>query len=106
MCDGDARVGLGALELALEARGPVDLLASGPDVLSVDDIKDGIKVQHCIHIMFYLLKNSQELIYLCFLLCDRYIHMRFVSLFKRARNFVCVARVQYVLPLDFFLKYI
>lgn len=45
MCDGDARVALSALELALNARDPgSDVHLSGPAVLTHDDIKDGIKV--------------------------------------------------------------
>ncbi|XP_049868211.1 ATPase WRNIP1-like [Pectinophora gossypiella] len=49
ICDGDARVALGALELALTARDPGDVLATGPSVLSLEDIKDGIKRSHMLY---------------------------------------------------------
>lgn len=53
VCDGDARVALGALELALEARDPgPELHESGPAVISLDDIKNGIKV--CEIILLYV----------------------------------------------------
>lgn len=45
ICDGDARVALGALELALSAQAPVDVLVEGPPVLSLKQIQDGIKVK-------------------------------------------------------------
>lgn len=45
VCDGDARVALGALELALAARTPgTGMLNTGPAIISLEDIKDGIKV--------------------------------------------------------------
>ncbi|XP_047987017.1 ATPase WRNIP1-like isoform X2 [Leguminivora glycinivorella] len=48
--DGDARVALGALELALTARaGAVRLHETGPALLTLDDIKDGIKRSHMLY---------------------------------------------------------
>lgn len=45
VCDGDARVALGALELALDARDPgAAIHATGPATLTLEDIQDGIKV--------------------------------------------------------------
>lgn len=45
VCDGDARVALGAFELALKARDPgPELHVSGPALLTLDDIQNGIKV--------------------------------------------------------------
>lgn len=54
MCDGDARVALGALELAFAARAPGnDLLKTGPAVITLEDFKDGIKVcAYLSHIVF------------------------------------------------------
>lgn len=50
MCDGDARVALSALELALNARDPgSDVHLNGPAVLTHDDIKDGIKRSHVVY---------------------------------------------------------
>jgi putative ATPase len=40
MCDGDARVALNSLQLALQARNQ----DSGVILISLDDIKDGVKV--------------------------------------------------------------
>jgi putative ATPase len=40
MCDGDARVALNSLQLALQARDQ----DSGVILISLDDIKDGVKV--------------------------------------------------------------
>jgi len=42
MCDGDARVALNSLQLALQARDQDS--DSGVILISLDDIKDGIKV--------------------------------------------------------------
>lgn len=45
VCDGDARVALGALELALTSRDTgKELYKEGPTLLTLDDIKNGIKV--------------------------------------------------------------
>ncbi|KOB70248.1 Werner helicase interacting protein [Operophtera brumata] len=50
VCDGDARVALGALELAVMARDPrTELHVSGPAILSLEDIKDGIKRTHILY---------------------------------------------------------
>lgn len=50
VCDGDARVALGALELALAARAPgTELVTTGPTVISLEDIKDGIKRSHMVY---------------------------------------------------------
>ncbi|XP_075992533.1 ATPase WRNIP1-like [Anticarsia gemmatalis] len=50
VCDGDARVALAALELALAARDPgTDIHETGPAILSLDDIKNGIKRSHMIY---------------------------------------------------------
>ena len=42
MCDGDARVALNSLQLALQARDQDS--SSGVILISLEDIKDGIKV--------------------------------------------------------------
>ncbi|XP_053601364.1 ATPase WRNIP1-like isoform X2 [Plodia interpunctella] len=48
--DGDARMALGALELTLTARDPGDELhVTGPAILSVEDIKNGIKRSHMVY---------------------------------------------------------
>ncbi|XP_013182885.2 ATPase WRNIP1 [Amyelois transitella] len=48
--DGDARIALGALELALTARDPGDELhVTGPVILTLDDIKNGIKRSHMLY---------------------------------------------------------
>ncbi|XP_063358316.1 ATPase WRNIP1-like [Cydia amplana] len=49
--DGDARVALGALELALAARAPAAtrVLEAGPALLTLDDIKNGIKRSHMVY---------------------------------------------------------
>lgn len=45
VCDGDARIALGALELALMARDTgQQVYKVGPAVLTLDDIKNCIKV--------------------------------------------------------------
>lgn len=45
ICDGDARVALNALELSLAARDPGDELHStGPAILTLEDVQNGIKV--------------------------------------------------------------
>ncbi|CAH0602985.1 unnamed protein product [Chrysodeixis includens] len=50
VCDGDARVALGAFELALKARDPgPELHVTGPAILSLDDIQNGIKRSHMIY---------------------------------------------------------
>ncbi|KAJ8729280.1 hypothetical protein PYW08_000861 [Mythimna loreyi] len=50
VCDGDARVALGALELALAARTPGSaLLNTGPAIITLEDIKDGIKRSHMVY---------------------------------------------------------
>ncbi|KAF9804106.1 hypothetical protein SFRURICE_020534 [Spodoptera frugiperda] len=48
MCDGDARVALGALELALAARAP-ETAQSKPAILRLEDIIDGIKRSHMVY---------------------------------------------------------
>ncbi|XP_022820354.1 ATPase WRNIP1-like isoform X1 [Spodoptera litura] len=48
MCDGDARVALGALELALAARAP-EAARSEPAILRLEDIIDGIKRSHMVY---------------------------------------------------------
>ncbi|XP_063529375.1 ATPase WRNIP1-like isoform X2 [Cydia strobilella] len=49
--DGDARVALGALELALAARAPASTRVheAGPALLTLDDIKNGIKRSHMVY---------------------------------------------------------
>jgi putative ATPase len=42
MCDGDARVALNSLQLALQAQDQDS--DSGVNLISLDDIKDGVKV--------------------------------------------------------------
>ncbi|CAG9098376.1 unnamed protein product [Plutella xylostella] len=51
VCDGDARVALGALELALESREPSaeELRRQGPAVLTLEDIQNGIKRTHMLY---------------------------------------------------------
>lgn len=52
ICDGDARIALGALELAILSRDPGDdhnICADGPTVISLEDIKNGIKVSFIRH---------------------------------------------------------
>ncbi|KAJ0181997.1 hypothetical protein K1T71_002719 [Dendrolimus kikuchii] len=50
VCDGDARVALNALELALAARDPGDALHStGPATLTLEDIQNGIKRSHMVY---------------------------------------------------------
>lgn len=45
ICDGDARVALSSLQLSIQAKDPGDEFeTSGPTVVSLEDIKDGIKV--------------------------------------------------------------
>ncbi|KAF9409429.1 hypothetical protein HW555_011204 [Spodoptera exigua] len=48
ICDGDARVALGALELALAARAP-ETARSEPAILRFEDIVDGIKRSHMVY---------------------------------------------------------
>ncbi|KAM3964813.1 ATPase WRNIP1 [Aphomia sociella] len=50
VCDGDARVALGALELTLAARDPgKEVHIVGPVVLALEDIKNGIKRSHMLY---------------------------------------------------------
>lgn len=50
VCDGDARVALGALELALASKDDeTELHVTGPAVLTLDDIKEGIKRTHMLY---------------------------------------------------------
>ncbi|XP_030031502.1 ATPase WRNIP1 isoform X2 [Manduca sexta] len=50
VCDGDARVALGALELALASRNADrDVAVSGPATLTLEDIKNGIKRSHVLY---------------------------------------------------------
>ncbi|KAG7311335.1 hypothetical protein JYU34_002373 [Plutella xylostella] len=51
VCDGDARVALGALELSLESREPSaeELRRQGPAVLTLEDIQNGIKRTHMLY---------------------------------------------------------
>ncbi|KAJ2953785.1 hypothetical protein O0L34_g1412 [Tuta absoluta] len=50
VCDGDARVALGALELAVSARDTgQEVHTAGPAVLTLEDIKDGIKRSHMLY---------------------------------------------------------
>ncbi|RVE48811.1 hypothetical protein evm_006585 [Chilo suppressalis] len=50
ICDGDARIALGALELAITSRDTEsDVCKDGPTVLSLDDIKNGIKRTHMLY---------------------------------------------------------
>lgn len=45
ICDGDARVALSSLQIAIQAKDPGDEFEiSGPKLLTLEDIKDGIKV--------------------------------------------------------------
>ena len=46
MCDGDARIALNSLQLALQAKHSDS--SSSVTFITLDDIKDGIKVRQCI----------------------------------------------------------
>lgn len=59
MCDGDARVALGALELALAARAP-ETAQSKPAILRLEDIIDGIKVNKIMKCFFSRLPCFQN----------------------------------------------
>ncbi|CAB3250275.1 unnamed protein product [Arctia plantaginis] len=48
--DGDARIALGALEIALDARDPgTEIHVTGPAILTLEDIKNGIKRTHMMY---------------------------------------------------------
>ncbi|XP_059060390.1 ATPase WRNIP1-like isoform X2 [Achroia grisella] len=50
ICDGDARIALGALELTLAARDSgKEIHIGGPTVLALEDIKNGIKRSHMLY---------------------------------------------------------
>ncbi|CAG9784259.1 unnamed protein product [Diatraea saccharalis] len=50
ICDGDARIALGALELSIMSRdSDNDVCKDGPAILSLDDIKNGIKRTHMLY---------------------------------------------------------
>ncbi|KAL0849406.1 hypothetical protein ABMA28_013703 [Loxostege sticticalis] len=50
VCDGDARIALGALELAITSRNTEqDVCTEGPAVISLEDVKNGIKRTHMLY---------------------------------------------------------
>lgn len=50
VCDGDARVALNALELALAAKDPgQEYLTKGPATLTLEDVQNGIKRSHMVY---------------------------------------------------------
>ncbi|XP_076633008.1 ATPase WRNIP1 isoform X2 [Colletes latitarsis] len=57
-CDGDARIALGGLELAIQCKvpGEEDFLKTGPVTITLNDIKEGLKKTH----MLYDKKGDQH----------------------------------------------
>ncbi|CAD6222640.1 GSCOCG00001066001-RA-CDS [Cotesia congregata] len=57
-CDGDARIALGGLELAIQSIVPneKDLLTNGPELITLEDIKESLKKTH----MLYDKKGDQH----------------------------------------------
>ncbi|XP_015609970.1 ATPase WRNIP1 [Cephus cinctus] len=57
-CDGDARIALGGLELAVQSKAPSEdkFLEEGPGLITLDDIRDSLKKTH----MLYDKKGEQH----------------------------------------------
>ncbi|KAK2587207.1 hypothetical protein KPH14_002950 [Odynerus spinipes] len=57
-CDGDARIALGGLELAVQSKAPneEEFLEKGPEVITLDDVKESLKKTH----MLYDKKGEQH----------------------------------------------
>jgi replication-associated recombination protein RarA len=51
MCDGDARIALNSLQLAFQTRKEISSSGSSHCVVTLEDIKEGIKVSK--HLHFY-----------------------------------------------------
>ncbi|XP_048508706.1 ATPase WRNIP1-like isoform X1 [Athalia rosae] len=50
-CDGDARIALGGLELAIQAKSPneEEFLNQGPGLITLDDVKESLKKSHVLY---------------------------------------------------------
>lgn len=50
-CDGDARIALGGLELAIQSKAPTEeeFLLNGPGLITLEDVKDSLKKSHVLY---------------------------------------------------------